>query len=508
MSDSSLQHRARPAAATSHRHVLPNRSIFRHIQRSIPLPFRLSIPLSLYLSILLTGCATHWDRIEPVREAYFAGRLDEANLLLDKYQDRRLRNDDVKQLDHAMLHLVSGRPKEAERTLKVIRDRFDVLEEKSLAEGAASLLTDDNVKAYPGEDYERVLVRAFLAISNLMTDGGDVQAYSLQITDKQNEIIERVKEKKEESEADPVLAYKQVALGPYLRAMLAEESPLTLDDAERARVQVAEWAPDFRDAKTDLQRVKHEVPVAQGHGVLYVFAMMGRGPVKEEVDEVATQVSLLIADRIISAVGKRGLPPTLAPVKVPKVRRSYAPRRNLEVAVGGQPLGQTAMLVDVGGMAEAQADAHFPHVIAEAVARRVVKKAVIYGIKEGVDASPWSAASVALSALGVAWEATESADTRCWSLLPDTIQVLRVELPVGEHEIALRTAGGNGLPPGAESRTRVVIEDGRHTCVLGTYPSDRLIGELLVSGQQPSVSDGVVAPNADPTSLVPPEPAP
>jgi len=42
---------------------------------------------------------------------------------------------------------------------------------------------------------------------------------------------------------------------------------------------------------------------------------------------------------------------------------------------------------------------------------------------------------LAVDLAGVAWEATESADTRCWGLLPDQIQVLRVELPAGRHEI-------------------------------------------------------------------------
>ena len=31
----------------------------------------------------------------------------------------------------------------------------------------------------------------------------------------------------------------------------------------------------------------------------------------------------------------------------------------------------------------------------------------------------------------MAWEASEAADTRCWGLLPDKIQVLRIELPAG-----------------------------------------------------------------------------
>ena len=42
--------------------------------------------------------------------------------------------------------------------------------------------------------------------------------------------------------------------------------------------------------------------------------------------------------------------------------------------------------------------------------------------------------SVALDIAGIAWEATEAADTRCWGLLPEKIQVLRIELPAGRHQ--------------------------------------------------------------------------
>ena len=32
-------------------------------------------------------------------------------------------------------------------------------------------------------------------------------------------------------------------------------------------------------------------------------------------------------------------------------------------------------------------------------------------------------------------ELPEAADTRCWGLLPDKIQVLRIELPAGRHRV-------------------------------------------------------------------------
>ena len=64
-----------------------------------------------------------------------------------------------------------------------------------------------------------------------MADGGDANAYALQITEKQQDIADRLAKSKNVDAALREEAYKQVALGPYIRAMIAEESPLTLDDA-------------------------------------------------------------------------------------------------------------------------------------------------------------------------------------------------------------------------------------------------------------------------------------
>ena len=65
----------------------------------------------------------------------------------------------------------------------------------ALQEQFASIATDDKVRAYAGEDYERVLIRAMLSISNLMSNGGDAGAYALQMVDKQQQIIQAVEEK-------------------------------------------------------------------------------------------------------------------------------------------------------------------------------------------------------------------------------------------------------------------------------------------------------------------------
>ncbi|WP_202799981.1 COG3014 family protein [Schlesneria paludicola] len=437
------------------------------------------------LVLALTGCASHFDRVQPIRMAFFDGRLSEAEEHVDKLLKKRKGERDVLLLDKAIIELASGRPKEAEQHLRKVRDRFDELEDFDATKAVASMLTDDNARAYAGEDYEKVLVRAMLSISNLMSEGGDAGAYAKQMVDKQQEIIQTVDEKYKDEDKDknPVLAFKQVALGPYIRGMLAEESPLTLTEAVRARVQVANWEPKFRDGQTDLQRCQYEVPMHPGNGALYIFTLVGRGPIKEEAIEPVTQIELLLADRIFNCFANRNIPPTFAPVKIPRVVNFVPVADCVSVNIDGKAVGKTATIVDIGEMAVRQQQALYPQVLARAVARRVVKKGIIYGIEEVADVQKDSLTSLAVMAAGVAWEASESADTRCWGLLPDTIQVFRVELPAGEHQVTLRPSQRQG-DFGTPAHTKIMVREGRHTYLLGNLPTSQFVGKLLTAPRE------------------------
>lgn len=426
---------------------------------------------------LISGCATHADHLRDIRSAYFAGDLDRAGKLIDVELGKRRGDAGVLNLERAMIELCAGRPAVAEKILREVRDEFDQLEQRDMAEETLSMLTDDQRRAYAGEDYEKVLVRVFLALTNLMTDGQDAAAYGLQVAAKQQEIIQAGCVG---SDDNPKLAYQRVAVGAYINAILREASHSNYDDAERSIQQVVHWQPNFRFGADDLERVQHGRHSSPGNGVLYVFALVGRGPYKEEVVEAPTSAALLIADRILSVTGKHTLPPTIAPVKVPRVMCSRNSIANVAVAVDGQPRGTTETITDVGRIAVQQAEAVAPEVLGRAIARRVVKKGAIYATKEAVNRSGNPLAEFGLDVVGVAWEATESADTRCWGLLPDKIQVLRIELPAGEHRVALQPvahAAGLNSPIGQP----VQIFDGRNTYLLASFPDSRLAGQILVS---------------------------
>lgn len=418
------------------------------------------------------GCATHADQLVEARGHFYAGRLNEADDVLVKSLEDSDKDQSVLKLDQAMVRLSQGNAAGAESILREIRDEFDHLKQTSLTEEALAFLTDETERAYAGEPYERVLIRVFLALSNLAKDGRDVNAYAHQIQATQEEILRQFGDQSQE-----LAPQFQVAIGPYLRGVLAEASSTRLDEAARNYAQAVSWQPTFDAGRRDLERAEHGHHSERGNGVIYLFAFVGKGPYKETVNETPTSAALLVADQILSATGKHTLPPTIAPIKVPKVVRAPNKIDRVVVRVDGQDYGATTTVTDITKMAVAQNEAEWTEIVGRAVARRVVKKALIYGAKDvsSFSENPWL--NLAADAAGVIWEASEVADTRCWGLLPDTIQVLRIEVPAGVHEIELQPASGTG-PKGATETATVEVADGRNTYVMVNFPGERMTGQI------------------------------
>ncbi|MFM8253044.1 MAG: hypothetical protein ACKOBW_15735 [Planctomycetota bacterium] len=443
-----------------------------------------SAPLLLVVIALLPfgiasgGCRVYGERMQQVRQHYYHSDLAAADRLLLETREQQPADAPLIDLERALVLLTQGRARDAEQLLRGARDEFDERQASDPVATTKSWLTDDTQRTYRGDDYELVLIRAFLALSNLLHDGGDAEAYSLQVSAEQQRIIEAA------IEADgknPKAAYQQVAIGPFLRGMLREQTHLHYDDAARSYQQVVHWQPDFLAGKTDLQRAQFGTHSAPAHGVLYVFALVGRGPLKQEAVEQPTSAALLVADRIVSAIGSQTLPPTIAPIKVPRMVAGSQTIPALAVEVAGQPPQRTETITDINRMAVLQAQAIHDQTVGRAVARRVLKKSLLYGAKEVADVSKNSFVSLGIDLAGVAYEATEHADTRCWSLLPASIQVARIELPVGRHQVTLRALRNSGRSPAALQTQTVEILDARNRYVLVNLPDDRVIGTPIVS---------------------------
>src|SRR5262245_41840092 len=191
----------------------------------------------------LAGCSTYAQRAGQVRADFYANQLAAASAAAAEARQKNRSQADVLALDQALIELAAGNAQASEQLLREIRDRFDALEGPAAGEAALSYLTDDNRRAYDGEDYEKVLIRAFLALGNLMQGGGDAEAYSLQLIDKQEQIIAAAAKPDQEN---PKANYQRVALAPYLRGVLREATHHDYDDAERSYMSVVSWQPQFQ----------------------------------------------------------------------------------------------------------------------------------------------------------------------------------------------------------------------------------------------------------------------
>ena len=393
--------------------------------------------------LLLAGCAA--SRLGHT-DAFFAGRLDESEQIIRAQAADSDHAIDVLTLDRASVLMARGEPRRAERLLRVVRDRWDYLEQQSLAESAASVATDDRAKAYAGEEFERVLLRSMLTIANLTDDGGDAYAYSLQAAAKQRQLEE--------------LGLPPLAVVPFLSAVVRADTRLHAAEAGRSwnrfvrltdeaqlavpPVQLASHVkpprPDALPEPTDaaMARGPFAVPPRPGMGRVCVFCFVGRGPRKvASAVDVGPSAGVMIEGLAVQAdmtveiptyIGWGGPPP-------PVVVRADG------VEHPGRPV------LRVTDVARVESDRQRDALIQKAAARAAAKTAVAGTAMVVADANDEPALALLAGLALAASRTAERCDVRHWSCLPDRIDTVWLELPAGEQSLTIIHGGHTATVP-------------------------------------------------------------
>jgi hypothetical protein len=456
--------------------------------------------ISLAAFALLAACSsTYFDRTASPRQAFYAGNLEAARSALAGLKAEEGEGGSeypLLLLEEAIVEIAAGNSEPAIAALRKVRDAFDAVEErevKAFFGEVGTYFSDERWKDYGGEDYEKILLRAFLAFADLLRDGNDVVAYANQVLEKQRAILDQ---QPPTQDGRPYKqSCRQVGLGAYLYGLVTEErDPTAASEVKLSYQKVKDWEPQFRLISADLERVQGGVHSQKGHGVVYVFAFVGKGPEKIEVEEVNLAVVAELTSQISRFIpilrDNFGATIDLSPIKLHQVqRRADNPIESVAVEAGGRPVGVAETITDVSATALQHYRATRDWVLAKAVIRRMVKKAITTGVKGaavtavrgGADRrharNKGAGTELAVAGIEVAgilantlWGAVERADTRYWSLLPDRIQALRFELPEGEHDIAILPQLSS-TAKGGERRVRVEVRDGRNTYVFAFIPS-------------------------------------
>ncbi|MBK6939201.1 MAG: hypothetical protein IPH13_03205 [Planctomycetes bacterium] len=435
------------------------------------------------------GCASYSQELQEYRLRYGAGEFASAEAALDEriadetgianellQQPKTLaRAEDVADgnghlllLEKAMTRLGQGDPDGCIELLRRARDELDARYATSAVEAVKMTLSDDTARDYAGADYEHVLVRAMLALADLVSGGQDAFAYAVQIGTKQEEILGS--EFGAEQGYKPRELYRRIAIGAYLEGVIqeAEHQP---SEAARAYQRAKQYGGDSALLDAAIQRTVFGRYAREGCGVVHVFYLGGRGPHLVEGVDVATDQASKLAGIVIALLRDRGSAFLQAPIKVPVVAvtdRTLAP-----LAIGGDAIGNefTTPLVDVNEIAIEQLEANLPWIQARALVRRGLKSFASAIAEMKFDERENNGLAFLTAAmLNYIATATENADTRNWTALPASFQAARIEVPAGDREFVFD----------GTTRVRVRVAAGHESYVvfLRTAPTSR--GAVLI----------------------------
>lgn len=355
------------------------------------------------------GCATYQNKVKDAQQSLRQGRPGEAVKFLEPLANKESDDQLVYLLEYATALQASGKFKESNQAFHKADKMSEVQDYHSISRITGSLLLSEGMVQYKGEDYEKVLINAFSAINYLML--GELDEALVE--------ARRLNEKLNKYKNDAKRPYEQNAFARYLSAMIWE-SDKKWDDAYIDYKEAYRLNPNFLGLHKDLVRVskksgrmtdyqkwRSKFPDVKWNkewdnnnfGEIVVIYQQGWGPVKRANPDSP---------------------------RFPKLfyRSSKTKQARVEVA-GNQVI--TEEVYSISDVAVKTFNDQMGALIAKRIAGIVAKEAVAHRLRKENEL------------LGiVAWvgmHASDRADTRQWSMLPQGFQVARVRLPAGKYKI-------------------------------------------------------------------------
>lgn len=405
----------------------------------------------IVLTFFLQGCAMSVGFYKQVEGNVSANRFDMAAKVVEDNRKSYGENSVVLYgLESGLLRHCAGEYEASNNHFLASEKEMDNLYTKSVSKEVGSIVVNDNLLPYEGEDFEKVYVNLFLALNYAkmgMTEDAIVEARKVDL--KLNEYSKQY---------DGKNSYKQDAFVRYIMGVLYEANGET-NDAFISYKQAYEGYKAYDTLfatscpsylKADLVRTAgllgfdddlrdfedrfgvRYVPPPKGHGTLLVLIYSGKGPLKEEV-----KLKVSIED-------KDGTSHTFV-AAVPKFRSRQTWLRSYEVSVNGEGISEQ-VVPELGENVEAIAsknlDERIGLIYLKTAGRALLKFLAAEEAKKEMkkkDDSPLSN-FLTSAVLDAAYDASEKADVRTWRTLPRDIQFARLQLPSGSYSLSVAEA--------------------------------------------------------------------
>lgn len=385
-------------------------------------------------------------------------------------------------LERGMLLHVDGDHEASNAAFERAKHLARSLEARSVSDAGLSLLTNDLAVAYAGEDFERTLIHLFSALNYQQM--GDLEAALVEA----RQVADSLRKLDLESGGNRV--YRDDAFARYLSAMLFEaegnlerafvdykkatsayreyekdygvEAPSTLfAHAERVAEKLGAWAIEDLEAlggrPSRAARLPTRSQPKQGLGEIIVLHYNGLSPIKREdrftipVSEAWFHASVVQAtaspgeraeiERAFATFSQlHGV--DFIPIAFPRFQpRRYSIDRMAPRVTGSLRVTDPDLVEDIGAIAFDDLEDRIDRIQAKAIVRAAIK----WGIQKAFEAQFERMENgdgdllrtVAFLGGNAARHASERADDRVWSTLPDTIWMSSILVPEGTHDVTV-----------------------------------------------------------------------
>jgi hypothetical protein len=339
---------------------------------------------------------------------------------------------------------------------------------KSISRAATSILLNDNVLEYSGEDYE-VLYTNLIKTLNYLSLGEFDEAFvevrranlKLELLDQKYGDAAKALQNGVENDTSEVKINYELAKARFNNDAFARYLSLHMYAADGklddARIDYDYLVRAFNEQPLiynfPLPQVKY-LPDSSGNTIVSVVALAGLSPVKEAVnlrirtDKDLGLVQVLYTDGENKDSEYGHLP---LPVKadyyfkfaLPKVASRESIVRGIRFIVDSEAVGDLQLIEDVSSVAEETFQAKKSMIYFRSIARAVFKGLATHKAKQKVDTGGvegW----LKKAAIDVGVDITENADLRCSQLLPGRIYVGDFELEPGVYDLRVEFTGSQG----------------------------------------------------------------
>ncbi len=376
--------------------------------------------LAAAVAMTAAGCATYQDNVNQARHLLESGDPMAAAHDLKKLAQQRGNDQLVYLFDYATCLQVEGRYKASNRYFDRADQLADVKDYLSVSREAGSLLFAQEMVQYKGEDYENLLVNLMEALNYLMLgDHDDARVEVRAMNDKLD--YYRLKENR---------SYDQNTMALYLGGMMWEDDK-NYDSAYIEYSKAYKLNPGVPSLQTALVRTAY---LDQRHSKFRKWSKKFGIPFDKKWTDPNYGELILIYEQ---GWAPRKYPRPEAP-ELPELFPRPSETVSAEMNIAGMPAVQTQEVYSVQRAAIKTLDDEYNTLVAKQVAGYVAKQVVADQVAQK---------NQALGAiLDIAMQASDRADLRQWSTLPQSFQVARVYLKTGNYNVSVQGLNSAGLP--------------------------------------------------------------